>query len=142
MSMRLSNAGRRRAFTLTELMVTMTVVGVLAAFSAPSFQRAMEQSRADIATANLRAIWAAERLYWLDNHVYTANIDTIKNLGILDKAIPSNTSDSLGGYKYAIESATPASEFTATATNSDAGVTITIDENGTIESTGIVLGFQ
>jgi prepilin-type N-terminal cleavage/methylation domain-containing protein len=110
----------RRGFTLTELMVVMVIIGVMAAMSVPSYQRAIEQSRADIAGANLRAIWAAERLYWLENNSYTSDIATLQNMGVLDRSIPTDSSKTIGGYGYAIsiqpEAPDPATSFTATAT--------------------------
>ena len=81
----------RRGFTLTELMVVTTLIGVMAAMSVPSFQRAVQQSRVDIAVANLRAIWAAERLYWLENHTYTSSDQhPARPLALLDNGIPSD----------------------------------------------------
>jgi prepilin-type N-terminal cleavage/methylation domain-containing protein len=84
-----------RGFTLTELMVTLTIIGVLAAMSVPSFQRAVVQSRADAAAANLRAVWAAQRLYWLEYQVY-ASLPTLKGLGLLDPTFD----DSDAAYVY------------------------------------------
>jgi prepilin-type N-terminal cleavage/methylation domain-containing protein len=130
----------RRGFTLTELMVVMAIVGVMVAMSAPSFQRAIEQSRADIAVANLRAIWAAERLYWLEYHTYTADIATLQTLGVLDKAIPNNSSTSVGGYTYEISVPTSAT-MTATATRVGATGAFNINESGDGSGTVTVSGF-
>jgi prepilin-type N-terminal cleavage/methylation domain-containing protein len=79
---------RLSGFTLIELMVVVAVVGVMASFAVPSYRRTIEQSRVDIAGANLRAIWAAQRLYWLENQTYTTDLGLLKNLGILDQKIP------------------------------------------------------
>src|SRR5450830_404694 len=90
-----------RGFTLTELMVTLTIIAAMTAMSVPSFQRAMEQSRADIAAANLRAIWAAQRLYWLENHAYTSDLTQLQALGLLDPQLPIGASQATyerGGY--------------------------------------------
>jgi type IV pilus assembly protein PilE len=119
----------RRGFTLTELMVVTVIIGVLAAMSVPSFRKAVEQSRADIAVANLRAIWAAERLYWLEYHTYTPTPGTalqgLNELGLIDKEVVSGT----GGYTYAVTSAT-ATTFTATATNINGLGSFSIKEAG------------
>jgi prepilin-type N-terminal cleavage/methylation domain-containing protein len=138
----------RRAFTLTELMVVTTLIGVMAAMSVPSFQRAMTQSRADIAAANLRAIWAAERLYWLENHAYTDKLSQqsplpsgLMQLGLLDPSLPLNASGATyqnGGYYFSVTPGSdPTSTFTATATNMFAGPpnTIMIDQAGTVTTT-------
>ena len=133
-------AGRAAApsgFTLTELMVVVTILAIMAAMSAPSFQRAVEQSRADIAAANLRAIWAAERLYWLEYQSYTtsSHLETLRDLGLVDSEVVTST----GGYSYTV---TP-SPWKATATSeAPVSATITIDENGKIQSSGITPAFQ
>jgi prepilin-type N-terminal cleavage/methylation domain-containing protein len=127
----------RRGFTLVELMVVTVIIGVMAAMSVPSFQRAIEQSRADIAAANLRAIWAAERLYWLEYHTYTpaaaspVNPDpamqSLSNMGLIDTEIVSGA----GGYTYAVTEATTTS-FTATATRTTNSNFFSINESGNV----------
>ena len=66
--------GGTRGYTLVEMMIVLVVMGVMISFGIPQFSRALEQSRADVAGANLRAIWTAERIYWLDNRTYTTNL--------------------------------------------------------------------
>lgn len=133
--------------SLLEVMVVLTVIGVLISASAPSFQRSIQQSRADIVGANLRAIWTAQRLYWLDNRNYTADLSELESLGILDPTIVSGSAM----YTYAIASADAAS-FTATATrigslrwSGQLSITESGVLGGAIQATGepdIVPGFQ
>jgi type IV pilus assembly protein PilE len=130
-----------------EVVLVLTVMGILISMAAPSFRRSMEQSRADIAGANLRAIWGAERLYWLENRTYTNDLSELESLGLLDPTIVAASTR----YVYAIPSA-DASTFTATATRT--GSTrwtgqFSIDEDGVlsgvIQASGqpnIVPGFQ
>ncbi len=125
----------------------LAVIGVLVSMSVPSFRRSMEQSRADIAGSNLRAIWAAERLYWLENRTYTTNLALLESAGLLDPQILSSTAP----YAYAVSSAN-STGFTATATRSGSARwsgQFTIDEDGTVSGTvqatgepSIVPGFQ
>ncbi len=117
-------------------MVTVAVIGVLVGMSAPYFGRALEQSRADFAAAHLRAIWAAQRLYWLENHAYTDKLTQasplplgLYQLGLIDPVIVSTTGD----YIYAVPSAN-SSAFQATATRHQRSTwtgSFTIDEDGT-----------
>ncbi len=90
-----STKRRHLGYTLVEVMVVITVIGILTGLAAPSYWRAVEQSRADIAAANLRAIWVAERLYWLDHHVYAADLATLRTLGLLDPEIAASSEDTL-----------------------------------------------
>ncbi|MCE5268197.1 MAG: prepilin-type N-terminal cleavage/methylation domain-containing protein [Planctomycetaceae bacterium] len=129
----------KRAFTIVELMVVLTVVSVMATMCIPTFQRAIEQSRADIAAANLRAVWAAERLYWLEYRTYTDQYDALRGMKLLDTAFPV-----IGNYTYcAPVVSVDGVSFTATAiTNSGGTASITIDQNGTITTSGVTLGVQ
>jgi type IV pilus assembly protein PilE len=123
----------RRGWSLVEVVVALTVVSVLITFAAPSFRRTMEQSRADIAAANLRAIWSAQRLYWLDYRTYTNDLTELEALGLLDPTLGSATN-----YLYAITAADSAS-FTATATRTGSSVwsgVLSIDETGAV--TGVI----
>lgn len=139
---------KRRGFTLVELAIVVTIVGVMAAMSIPSFKRAIVQSRADVAAANLRAIWAAERLYWLEYHSYTVNLSSqpspppgLVDLGLLDPAIFDNVA---GNYIYTVapDASGIAVGFTATATSPDGTISIRINEAGVVTATGISVGFQ
>ena len=85
--------------------------------AAPSFVDTVEQAHADIAGADLQAIWGAERFYWLENRTYTTNLAALEALGLLDPAVVAGTSR----YRYSIESADDAS-FNAEATRINSGL--------------------
>jgi prepilin-type N-terminal cleavage/methylation domain-containing protein len=135
----------RRGFTLTELMVVTTLIGVMAAISVPSFQRAIEQSRADIAVANLRTIWAAQRLYWLEKHTYASQLSDESattpgpiQLGLLDASLPldaGHATNQQGGYYYEVlASSFTATTFEARAVNTCSGALnwIQINQDGVV----------
>ena len=84
----------RKGFTLIEAMTVVTMMAIISAMAVPSFRLAMEESKADIAQANLRAIWAAERFYWMSNRQYTEDINTLVSLGLLD---PDSMAEHLTG---------------------------------------------
>ena len=126
----------RRGYTIVEIMVVLTMMGILMSVAATSFRRALEQSRFDLAAANLRSIWTAERLYWLEHHTYAGGAGGLNFLvgeGLID---PSMVADARF-YSYAIPSA-DSTTFTATATriNSPWIGTITIDQTGALSLPG------
>lgn len=143
--------GDTRGYTLVEMMVVLVVMSVMISFGIPKFSRALEQSRANVAGANLRAIWTAERIYWLDNRTYTSTLSVLVSLNLLDPSIPSDPY-----YTYVVSAADTAT-FTATATraaNSSWSGTLQITQGvsnqdgnvtGTLTCQGqanIVVGFQ
>src|SRR5438876_476537 len=99
----------RRAASLIEVMVVLTMMGVLVAMSAPTYRRAVEQARADIAAANLKAVWSAQRLYWLEHGTFATTLTQLDSL--LDPAVTASTTF----YVYSISSA-GTSTFSAAAT--------------------------
>jgi prepilin-type N-terminal cleavage/methylation domain-containing protein len=134
-------------FSLIEVMVVLTVIAILVTMAVPHYERALEQSRADIAAANLRAIWSAERLYWLENRTYTADLAALQASGLLDPQILLATS----GYVYLVAAA-DSNTLTANATRTGStrwNGAYQVDEtglvSGTIQAPGqspITPGFQ
>ena len=152
---------RRYGFTLVELMVVLTVIAVMTAMAIPYFGRTLEQSQANIAAANLRAIWAAERFYWLENSTYTLNLSDLQPptstnpqaLGLIDPEIgPATPQNDYYDYYVSAGSGGITNTFTAHATrkvNTTWTGSFTIDDmgatSGTLQAaaqTGIVPGFQ
>jgi prepilin-type N-terminal cleavage/methylation domain-containing protein len=128
--MRPDRLGRRRGTTLFEVMFTMTIIGVLISMSVPSFHRLLEQSRADMAGANLQALWSAERVYWLEHRTYTADLGDLQSLGLIDPILLSNQAT----YAFQVSSADE-NTFHATATRVQNGRwngTFSVDQTGQI----------
>jgi hypothetical protein len=125
----------------------MTIIGILISMSVPSFHRLLEKSRADLAGANLRAIWSAERVYWLEYRTYTADFAVLQSLGLIDPTVVA----ALAPYAYQV---TAADDHTFVATATRAGNALwngafNIDQTGTISGTlsasgesDIVPGYQ
>ena len=103
--------------TFIEVLLVSILMGILFAMAAPTFVDTVEQAHADIAGADLQAIWGAERFYWLENRTYTTNLATLEALGLLDPAVVAGTSR----YLYSIEYADDSS-FTAEATRINSGL--------------------
>jgi prepilin-type N-terminal cleavage/methylation domain-containing protein len=134
---------RRRGFSLIEVMTVCIIMGVLAAFSVPRFSKAMEQSRANIAVANLRAIWTAQRAYTLQQiqltgtSSFASDLETLRNAKLIDQSIidESGGDPALGiSYVYSITSSSSAS-FTASAIRVNSTVwtsSLAIDSQGNI----------
>lgn len=113
-----------------EVITVLTIIGVLLSMAAPSFTRTMEQAHADIAGANLRAIWSAQRYYWLENRTYATNLADLESLDLLDASVVTGTSR----YSYSMTAADD-DTFTAAATRTGSerwSGSLTVDETGVL----------
>ena len=92
------SARRTEGFTLIEILVVITILGILAALIVPRVMDRPDQARATAARADINAIMGALKLYRLDNGTYPG---TDQGLGALVKKpdrgeIPRNWK--AGGY--------------------------------------------
>jgi prepilin-type N-terminal cleavage/methylation domain-containing protein len=121
----------RQGYSLVEVLVVSTIMGIIVAIPIPQFAKAIEQSKLDIAAANLRSIWCAERYYFLEHNAY-GQIQDLQALGLLDPSIASGTTF----YAYKIDPADGQS-FTATAQHPPSTRCMgpmTIDQTGELNS--------
>ena len=81
------------AFTLTELLVVIGVVAVLAALAYPAFQRVIEAGRATACTSNLRQLGTALALYLGENNNTMPTLKTARASLADDVPVIDNTLD-------------------------------------------------
>jgi type II secretory pathway pseudopilin PulG len=126
-------------------MVTLTVFGVLTSFGVPRFVKALEQSRVDMAATSLRAIWTAQRLYWLKHQTYADSLaslisdtDSVGNVeNFLDPSLNPSADDLAArppNYVFQV-TASSATDFTAVATRYATGTwtsTLSIASDGNV----------
>ncbi len=61
-----------QGFSLIELMIVLAIVAVLSMVSIPSFVRFLAKAKRTEAYINLRALYTAEKVYWVEHGVYTS----------------------------------------------------------------------
>ena len=71
------NIHNRRAFTLIELLLVITIIGVLAAMVVPRLTGRTEQAKYSRAAADIAAIGLALDLYELDVGTYPSSLETL-----------------------------------------------------------------
>ncbi len=89
-----------QGFTLIELMVAMTIIGIMLAVILPQMLKSKYQAHYASCTGNERNIAAALENYWIENdHKYPDNIQILYDSGFGKKMIcPANPTKTNYGY--------------------------------------------
>ncbi|MDD3374974.1 MAG: prepilin-type N-terminal cleavage/methylation domain-containing protein [Candidatus Omnitrophica bacterium] len=79
---------KKKGFTLTEVVITIVILGVLASIGIPSFQNVIKDTRIKDASTNLLILYTAQRIYHNENGSYVsangaAALNTALNTGII-----------------------------------------------------------
>jgi prepilin-type N-terminal cleavage/methylation domain-containing protein len=77
--------------SLIEIMLVLVVIGVFAGMAVPRFGVATEQTNVDQGAAALHTVWVAERLWWLDHHAFCAQLGTLADARLVDRALVDET---------------------------------------------------
>ncbi|MEO8376238.1 MAG: type II secretion system protein GspG [Candidatus Sumerlaeota bacterium] len=64
------NIRHRSAFTLVELLITVAIIGILAAIAVPNFLEAQTRAKVTRALADMRSLRTAVEAYAVDNNAY------------------------------------------------------------------------
>ena len=67
-------------FTLIELMVVVLIIAILLAIAIPTFLGARKRAQDRAAQSNIRNALTAEKTYYTDNQLYTADATTLKGI--------------------------------------------------------------
>jgi type II secretory pathway pseudopilin PulG len=92
----------------------MVIICLLMTLATPSFRSAIEQARVDNAVANLKTIWSAQRVYWLEYHAFSPQLSSLQTMDLIDSDVAASAGNPGAIYAYTVSSAS-ASDFTAKA---------------------------
>lgn len=69
-----ANAGPATGFSLTEMLIVVTIIGIIAAFALPNFTRQMQNTRRTDAVDSLIQVAAEQEKFYIDNNSYAADL--------------------------------------------------------------------
>ena len=124
----------KKGFSLIELIVAMSVFGVLLHYAVPRFRNAFEQARVNLAAANLQAVWTAQRLYWAENGAFSSDLTTLSDAGLLDPAFITMAANPDARFAFGIDSSS-STTFSASAARQNStswSGSVSIDQDGIV----------
>lgn len=102
-------------FTLTEILIVVIIIGVLATLALPMLVKTLEKAKVGEAVANLNLIRTGQKIYYLEYSTFWPNIT---QLNVED---PNEASSRYFEYTATSAGDTLSSDFTATATRGGTG---------------------
>lgn len=103
-------SGRKRGFTLIELVVAIAIVAILSAIAIPSYRDSMFRARRADGREMLQRVASAQERFYTNRNVYTADLTTVAGLNL------GTTNSEAGHYTLAVALDATAQTFTLTAT--------------------------
>ncbi len=103
-----ARASLGRGFTLTEMLVVVAIIAIVAALALPNYTKQMQRTRRTDAQDALLQVAAEQEKFFIDRNTYTSNL---AELGFGDPAVSAS-----GYYELAVELPEDTDGFTVTAT--------------------------
>ncbi|PAS97679.1 MAG: fimbrial assembly protein [Candidatus Dactylopiibacterium carminicum] len=127
-------SARHAGFTLVELMITVAIIGVLAAIAYPAYQDYVTRSRLVDATNALSTLRAKMEQHYQDNRTYLTS-------GSYTAPCKSSANQTAGTFTISCSLTDTTYTITATGSGQTAGFAYTIDQNGSMATTGLPSGW-
>ena len=120
-------------FTLTEVLIVVVIIAILATFSLPMFVKTLEKAKVGEAISNLNLIRTGEKIYFLENRFFSSAIEELNIENPNDSASRYFNYDvTVGGGDF-IAKATRAGGDSQPAPPDYTGDEYTISKDGKIE---------
>ena len=121
---------RRKGFSLIELMIVVTIIGILSAIAIPTYMGVQKKAKRSEFRTNLDVLRLLEEKAFAERGVYVARANTLALMAALPEFRPGDPNRMLYEYSVVIPGPT---NFTASATGKanspDAGLVFSLDQD-------------
>lgn len=126
-----SHYPRQNGFTLIEVMITVVIIGILAAIAYPSYQEFVKRGNRTEGQAFLNEVAARQERYYAQNSEYTDDVDKLN--------LKNGSTSETGKYELSIDKVAGDGGYTLTAEqqfNDTACGSLTLTATGVKDVTG------
>lgn len=126
---------RSDGFTLIELMIVITILGILVAIGLPQYNEYVLRSKITEAFTHLTSLQQRMEQYYQDNRTYA-------NAAGTGCGITAPTSPTVQYFSFSCTLSNSNQSFTYTATSATLGFTYTVDDAGTRATSAVASGWS
>ena len=128
---------KRKAFTLTEVLMVVIILSLFAGFALPVYSKAVRKNKERTAVNNLRLLHAAALIYWAKNGtLWDPGVAWESNLSNINAALGTSVVDTTGlmTYRYRVQGGSPPTMLRLDVTWTEGGDTSKIHFNENVST--------
>lgn len=120
---------KNKGFTLTELIIVVAIIGILAAIAIPGYLGQQTRAKREAAVENVQALGAAMELYYQEHNNYGADCADTEACKIQYPSFKPQTN-----YTFSVDVSADGQGYTTTCVSDDFGSysSLTMDQNNVI----------
>lgn len=120
---------RRKGFSLIELMIAVTIIGILSAIAIPTYMGVQKRARRSEFKTNLEVLRLLEEKAFAERGAYVAGADTAALMAALPEFRPGDPDRLLYEYSVVVAGPTFTARATGKAGTSDEGLVFSLDQD-------------
>ncbi len=118
----------QKAFTILEILITVIILGIIAAFAIPNYTKSVSQTHLQDALAQLTAIRSANQIYYAKTAMYWPNVAGTQDVSAINTKLSLNIIENAMTYRCDCAGACDGRAYSCTATASGSAYIVSVNQ--------------